>query len=158
MIQHFLYQNDDIYLPMYLRSGNKSDYLRAPLNAFWQGRLRSYDAMVGTIADRFHAAGVPMALVFVPQRAQAGLAAKVDPPTGIHPLLVNQVLRSIADKHGIAFIDATTSIARSKRVGDNYYPIDGHLNGQGHAVVASAIVDGLIADLPLFQGCAAHKL
>ena len=153
VVQHFIYQNDDIYLPMYLRSGNKSDYLREPLNDFWRQRLNHYDAMVGTMSDRFHAAGVPMALVFVPQRAQAGLAAQSRPPAEIHPYLLNRALQAIADKHGISFIDATPRIVRSRRAGSNYYPIDGHLNAQGHGVVASAIVDGLIADLPPFRDC-----
>ncbi len=153
VVQHFLFQNVDLYLSLYLRSGNKAAYLHKPLNPFWRGQMDHYDQMVGAIADRFHAAGIPMALVFVPQRAQAELAAKSSVPSDIHPYVINQELARIAARHGVAFIDTTAAVTSAPSVTSLYYAVDGHLDGRGHIRVAPAIVDGITADLPPFQDC-----
>ncbi len=153
VVQHFLFQNVDLYLSLYLRSGNKAAYLHEPLNPFWRGQMEHYDQMVGTIADRFHAAGIPMALVFVPQRAQAELAAKSSVPPGIHPYVINRELARIAARHGVAFIDTTAAVTSAPSVTSLYYAVDGHLDANGHIRVAPAIVDGITADLPPFQDC-----
>lgn len=76
ILQHYLFQNEDFYLSLYLRSGSKSAYLREPLSHVWQTRLHAFDVILGKIARPFHAVGVPLALIFFPQRAQAGLAAE----------------------------------------------------------------------------------
>ena len=151
--QHYMFQNEDLYLTLYLRSGSKSAYLRKPLNAFWQDRLDQYDLMLGKIADRFHAAGVPLALVFVPQRAQAELAAKDKPWPNVYPYEVNQELQRIAMKHGVPFIDTTQAVSAAADINDLYYAVDGHLDSAGHRLIAPAIVDGMIADLRPFRDC-----
>ena len=151
--QHFMFHNEGLYLSLYLHSGNKSDYLRKPLSDYWENQLRQYDTMVGTIADRFRAAGVPLALVFIPQRAQAELAAKEHGTPNVYPYELNRHLEQIASRHGIGFIDTTKLAAQAPNVGDLYYTVDGHLDGAGHRQVAPAIVDGMIADLTPFKRC-----
>ena len=153
VMQHFLFRNEELYTSLYLHSGSKADYLREPLSDFWEHQLHQYDIMVGKIADRFHAAGVPLALVFVPQRAQAELAAKGHERPNIYPYELNQHLQQIASRHGVAFIDTTKFASEAPSVSDLYYAVDGHLDGAGHRRIAPAIVDGMIADLPPFKSC-----
>jgi GDSL-like Lipase/Acylhydrolase family len=157
IMQHYLFQNEDFYLSLYLRSGSKSAYLRDPLSSDWQARLRAFDGMLGKIADRFRQAGVPLAVVFVPQRAQAGLAANTKRPQDVHPYLINQALQKIAASHGSAFIDTTQTIADSKNVTDLYYAVDGHLDGEGQTLIAPTIVNGMVAALPPFRHCTVSK-
>lgn len=157
ILQHYLFQNQDFYLSLYLRSGSKSAYLRDPLSPEWQTRLQAFNTMLGKIADRFHAAGVPLAVVFVPQRAQAELAAEPNRPADIHPYLINQDLQKIAAGHGTAFIDTTETIAASNDVTGLYYPVDGHLDGKGQSLIAPPIVSGMIADLAPFHDCATKQ-
>lgn len=151
--QHYMFQNEDLYLSLYLHSGSKSAYLREPLSPFWQDKLRAYDVMLGKIADKFHAAGVPLALVYVPQRAQAIVASKQPEMPGLHPYQLDRRLAEIAAKHGVSFIDTTPAVARAPKITDLFYPVDGHLDGAGHTLIAPAIVGGMIADLPPFQDC-----
>ncbi len=157
ILQHYLFQNQDFYLSLYLRSGSKSAYLREPLSPEWQARLQAFDTMLGKIAGRFHAAGVPLAVVFVPQRAQAELAAEANRPAEIYPYLINRALAKIAAEHGAAFIDTTETIARSDDVTGLYYAVDGHLDGKGQMLIAPPIVDGMIADLEPFRDCNAQQ-
>ena len=146
VVQHYLFQKEDLYLSLYLNSGSKSAYLREPLSPFWEGKLRAYDVMLGKIADKFHAAGVPLALVYVPQRAQAIVASKEPGMPGLYPYQLDQRLAAIAASHHVAFIDTTPAVARAPKITDLFYPVDGHLDGEGHTVITSAIVDGIVAE------------
>ena len=151
--QHFMFQNEDLYLPLYLRSGSKSAYMREPLSPFWLEQLDHFDVMLGTIADRFHAAGVPLALVFIPQRAQAAFAKEDGQWPNVHPYMVNRALEQIAAKHGVPFIDTTQTMAKAANVTKLFYAVDGHLDAAGHTLIAPVIADGMIADLAPFRGC-----
>ncbi len=153
--EHFMFENPDIQIPMYLRYGDKADFLRPPFSPAWQQRLAAADAIIGETAARFHAAGVPLLLMVIPQRTQAELLSMKKRPPGIDPFAIQRALSSIAEKHGVGYIDLSSQIMRDPHPANFYYPVDNHLNEDGSRVVARSIVASLSSSgIAAFDGCA----
>lgn len=155
VVEHFMFENPDIQIPMYLQYQDKANFLRPPFSPEWQQRLALADTLIGEAAARFHAAGVPLLLVAIPQRTQAELlATKVRPP-GIDPMALQNALREIAQKHGVGFIDLSSEFRRIPHPGNLYFPVDNHLNEDGSQAVARSIVTSLsTSGIAAFDGCA----
>lgn len=142
--QHFLYENLDSYLPLYLQHGDEADYLRPPLSQGWQRRLRQFDAEVGEIAARTRAAGAPFNLVFVPNRAQAALVRWKRRPPGIDPALLGKAVGEIARRHDVPFLDLTETIGDRPDAAGLFYPVDSHPDGAASAIIADKVTDLLL--------------
>ncbi|MGS0891018.1 SGNH/GDSL hydrolase family protein [Burkholderia stagnalis] len=155
--QHYMFENPDIQVPMYLKYGDKADFLRPPFSDAWRERLETFDSVAATVAGRFRAAGVPVALMLIPQRTQAGLLVAKSLPPGVDPSALDHALAAIAAKHGMRYIDLAESLKRSANPADYYYPVDNHLNAAGARVVARSMVTGLTAGTsPAFPACGSH--
>ncbi|MDR8726572.1 SGNH/GDSL hydrolase family protein [Burkholderia pseudomultivorans] len=153
--EHFMFQNPDIQVPMYLQYGDKANFLRPPFSPAWMQRLAAADTLIGNAAARFHAAGVPLLLLAIPQRTQAELMASKTLPPGVDPMALQHALKAIAEKHGVGFIDLSAEFTRNPHPGNLYYPVDNHLNEDGSQAVASSIVTSLSAGgFAAFDGCA----
>lgn len=142
MESYFILREDTAYVPIFLASGGNGDFMRLPLSVTWTRRLAEFDAMMEQLATLTTARGLPAMLVFVPQRAEAAIAAG-DPVDHIHPLLLPDLLGKIAARHGILFRDMTRMLPRGVQSQRYFYAVNGHINGHGHALAASGIVDGL---------------
>jgi hypothetical protein len=151
--QHFMFRNQSIYLPLYLRYGDKANFLRPPFSAPWQERLRRLDTLVGVLAQRAQAAGVPFMLAFVPQAAQVELMDEPIVPPGIDPAALPAAIAGIMARHHAWFAD-TSAALRARPADQLYYIVDGHLSAEGHALAAALIVRRLV-DEPgsPFAGC-----
>jgi SGNH hydrolase-like domain, acetyltransferase AlgX len=157
--EHFMFENPDIEIPMYLRYGDKADFLRPPFSPEWQQRLATADAIIGETAARFRAAGVPLLVMLIPQRTQAELLSMKRRPSGIDPLALQRALSAIAQKHGVATIDLFSQFARDPHPANFYYPVDNHLNEDGSRAVARSIVTSLSnSGIAAFDGCAHQPL
>jgi hypothetical protein len=143
--QHFLYENLDSYLPLYLQHGDEADFLRPPLSTAWQHRLALFDQEVGQITALTQAKGVPFMLVFVPLRAQAALLRWKHLPNGVDPALLGKAIGNIARHHGASYLDLTETIGGRADVTDLYYPVDSHPNGAASTIIADAVATALIA-------------
>ena len=144
MAQHFLFRNPSVYLPLYLRYGDKADFLRPPFSALWQERLQAFDSLVGTLADRAHRAGVVFAIVFVPQEAQVALmAAGRTVPPGVVPTAFQAEISKIAARHGAFFIDTSVALRARPAPERLYYQVDGHLSGEGQPIAGAYIAQQL---------------
>ncbi|MFT4505306.1 alginate O-acetyltransferase AlgX-related protein [Caballeronia sp. 15711] len=153
--EHFMFENPDIEIPMYLRYGDKADFLRPPFSPEWQHRLATADAIIGETAARFRAAGVPLMVMLIPQRTQAELLAMKKRPSGIDPFALQRALAAIVQKHGATPIDLFSSFASDAHPGNFYYPVDNHLNEDGSRAVARSIVNSLSGSgIAAFDGCA----
>jgi hypothetical protein len=151
--QHLMFRNLGRYVSLYLRYGDKADFLRPPFGPIWQKRLADYDALLGRMADKLKAHHVPFVLVYVPQRAQAALLQDHTDPPGVDPAAFSKAIGKIAGKYGITYIDASPQIAASKDLDALYYAVDGHLSSAGNKVLAKAIEKGLVANLPMLGSC-----
>jgi hypothetical protein len=137
--QHFLFENKDAYIRAYMMYGDKADYLRQPFTPAWQKRFADFDATIGDIAQRLHAAGVPLVIVAVPSRAEAALLSSPQLPAHVDPFAFGRAIEAIATKHGAAYVDLMGPISRIPNAQNLYYPVDGHLTSEGHKVIAEAV-------------------
>ena len=153
--EHFMFENPDIQIPMYLHYADKADFLRSPFSPAWQQRLSVADTLIGELAARFHAAGVPLLVLVIPQRAQAELTTMKTRPSGIDPLALQRMLSAIAQKHGVGYIDVSSEFKKDAHPANLYYPVDNHLNEDGSQAVARSIVASLLSSgIAAFDGCA----
>jgi hypothetical protein len=151
--QHFMFQDRATYVNLYLLHGDDADYLRLPYSANWEQRLRDFETLLREMAARAKAAGVPLMLALGPQRIQTSLLdSRVQPP-GVDPFEIGRRLGAIAARHGVLFQDTLDGFGAVKDPDALFYAVDGHIDAAGNAVVAKSVLDRLVQDAPVFQGC-----
>lgn len=157
LMQHFLFKNRAFYIKAYLLYGDKADFLRSPLTPAWDARLAEFERLAGDMADQAHKAGVPFVLLLGPQQAQAILMSTKHPPAGVDPRVLGRRMAEIAQRHGIILIDSTVAFAQVKQSQDDFFPVDGHPDEKGNAVIAEALARGLEGSVAPFTACAAAR-
>jgi hypothetical protein len=153
--QHFNYEDQDRYIPLYLRHADQADFLRPPFSKVWRLRLQIADMTLSRIADQARRAGVPLIVVFMPARGQAILSAAKSEPKGIDPFALDRAIGEIARRNHAAFVDVTQITSKTAKVADDFYPVDGHPNAFGHALIAQGLGRTLVDQVPAFASCAA---
>ncbi len=153
LAEHLLFRKPSTYIPLYMRNGDKSDFLREPFTQAWQDRLNYADAALGYMADRIHEAGIPFVLVFTPQQAQADIVATGEQFPGVNPSAIDLALMRIAERHSIIFVDMTPDFRGIPDAPDFYLNVDGHLNGGGQAMAALAVEKTLAGPGGPFAAC-----
>lgn len=152
--EHYLFQDPSTYMRIYLTYGDKADFLRTPFSPRWEGRLEGFDLLLGEIAEKFHAAHVPFVLVEMPSLAQVSALALKSPPPGVDPYALNRRLEEISSRRGVRFVDVLDSFRRTPGSNKLFYMVDGHLDGQGQALVSAPFVDQLTqGTAPALSGC-----
>jgi len=152
--QHFLFQDRPTYVRLFMLHGEDAGYLRPPFGPGWEERLRDMDLLLGAMARRAAARGVPMMLVMGPQRIQAALLSEDARSYGADPYAIGQRLGEIAKRHGIFFLDALDAFATLPAPERFFYPWDGHMDAAGSAVFADAVFRRLTAgDIKPFAAC-----
>jgi hypothetical protein len=153
--EHFLFNGGQSYLQLYLRNGDKADFLRPPFTPVWRQRLAVLDRDLGYMADTLHASGTPLIVVFAPQQAQAEILAG-QPAPGTDPRALAVAIGDIAKRHGAVFVDANQAFHKGVDAAADFYPVDGHYNGKGQGVLAGVVEQALIGgDQPIIPGCRA---
>ena len=151
--QHFLFRQPGPYVRLYLQYGDRADFLRPPFSQAWQQRLSDFDHLMAGIAAKFRAAGIPVTLVFVPERAQAALLSAHHAPSGVNPWAFGQEIGAIAHRNGIGYVDMSEAMSRIPDAANLYYPVDGHLSGQGNKFLARLVAQQLQRDVPALTHC-----
>lgn len=151
--QHVFYEEPHRYVPMFLKHGDNIDYLRPPFTPAWRMRVRIADIVIRQVADEAKAAGVPLIVVYVPQRAQALLTAMPELGQGTDPFALGQALRRITTEAGASFVDLTDQTRAIHDQSDLYYPVDSHPTSEGHALIASGLEQAMLKDVPAFAAC-----
>ena len=153
MLQHVMYRDENRYIPMFLKHGDSIDYLRPPFTPVWQMRLRIADLVVQRIADKASAAGVPLIVAFVPQRAQAALSANPAAAKDVDPFALGHALAQSVAAHGATFVDITELTRDVAKQSGLFYPVDTHPTALGHALIARGVERALLAAAPAFEAC-----
>ncbi|WP_433973472.1 SGNH/GDSL hydrolase family protein [Tunturiibacter lichenicola] len=142
LLRHLMYQSQSLYVKASV-SGGANEFLRADQNPQWQTRFQHIDALAADIEGQARAAGVPVAAVLLPNRAQATLISRGDWPADIDPYKVDDQLRSIMTSHGVAYIDIMRDFRAIPNPEKDYFAVDGHPNADGHAVISKLLAKEL---------------
>jgi hypothetical protein len=152
--EHFLFRNRSIYEPIYLRYGDKADYLRPPFTSAWQERLRHFDELIGKLSIQASTAGAPLMIAFIPPQAPMVLMTSATTHPGIDPFALGNAIKATAERHGASFVDTSQILRQREKPELLYYQVDGHLSGEGLPIAAGFIADKLMSgSLASFAGC-----
>jgi lysophospholipase L1-like esterase len=97
----------------------------------WQALEREH----GSILETVRSAGAELVLVYIPQ---AG-------PWGVEHAYPPERLARWGERHGVLVIDTLPALREASKTQPLYFAKDGHANGAGHAVIARAVFDALVA-------------
>ena len=155
MGSYFLLRDDGSYLPIYLRSGSNPDFMRVPMPPRWQDALHAFDVAMAKVARQAREHGVPVTLLFVPQRAEAAMASSHMHQAGFDPQQLPRMLRAIAARNGVAFADMLPEIPPQTPSATIFYPVNGHINAEGHALASKALLRRMTAPGKFMDKCLA---
>jgi len=109
----------------------------------WRARWKEFDNYARDLALRSNTAGVPFAVTAVPDRAEASLISARDWPLDVDPFAFGRRVRSAAESHGCVYLDLLPAFRNVPAAGRLYYPVDGHVNSNGDALIARLLADRL---------------
>lgn len=150
MVQYELYRDPAFQVHAFLLNRDAADYVRDPLTQAWRQRIADLGDLLGRITAR--SGPVPVLLVYIPERAQAALAAMPSDPPGIDPFALPKALAQVAKAHGVALLDATKAFASADDFQSLFYLTDGHPREGGHAALAG-VIDTALRREPAFASC-----
>ena len=154
--QHYLYRDVSAQISAFLRNGSdSSSYVDAPLPPIWHQRIDFLGGVLARITAQTRAAGVPVVLLYVPDRAQAALEIPRFAHPGLNPLGLGEALRQVALAQGAEFADLTPDFAAAQDFASLYYQADGHPSAGGHRIIGRRVVNILLQD-PAFAECRAN--
>ena len=154
-LRHWLYelQSQRQYIHSYLNRPDDSEagFLKAQLSPKWSAHVTEFDTYAADIAARASAARVPLVATFAPNRAQAAMISLGEWPDGFDPYRLDHELRSIITAHGGIYVDILPDFRSVPSPEHLYYPLDGHPEAEGQAVLADLLakrlVDGTVPEL-----------
>jgi hypothetical protein len=142
--EHFLFDDPATYVRLYLLYGDNADFLRQPFTPLWNKRFDQFDVLIGEMADRLHARGIPLVWVAGVQRAQAQLLSTKNLPPRVDPFAFEEKTAEIARKHGAIVITVDQAFQQAANAGKLFYPVDGHLTAPGQQLFGRAIEQQLV--------------
>ena len=150
---HFAFSDPERYLRFFIQHGDSADYLRPGLSDAWRGRLATVDATVGSLAQATQAAHVPLFLMLAPLRPGVLLAHSQAEFPNLDGQAFPNALGAIAARHGAIFVDPTPLESAATNWDQLYFVADGHPNGMGHQVLATALRNSLLANVAQLRDC-----
>jgi hypothetical protein len=144
LMRHFLFESQSQFVKAYLMgSDDEAGFLKSEPSPEWIGRLDQLSTAAAQNGARAKAAGVPIVAVLVPNRAEAAMISMGEWPYGYDPYKLGDEMRSVITSHGGTYIDilpAFRSIPNPERY---YFPVDGHINAEGHAILSKLLAKEL---------------
>lgn len=144
-LRHTLYLSQAQYIRSYLMGAQNASFLAAQWNPLWKQNLSEYEGHFAGIETQAAASGVPLIVVFIPNRAEATMISMGKWPDGYDPYKLGDELRAMAERHDAKYIDILPEFRAVPNVQWFYMPVDGHLYASGHALVADMIARALTA-------------
>jgi hypothetical protein len=126
-----------------METGNEVGYERSETSAELQRRLDKFDNDDAKLEAEARDANVPLVAVMVPNHVQANMVSMGEWPAGYDPYRLDDELRAMVTGHGGIYIDIFPDIRSMPSLQRGYFPIDGHPNAMGHAIISSLLAKEL---------------
>jgi hypothetical protein len=136
-------ESQDEYVKSYLKNGDDASFLKTEPDAKWQSQLQEFDAELAQIVGLADNAKVPLVAVFVPNRPQVAMISKGDWPAGYDPFKLENEVHDAIVSHGGRFIDILGDYRGIPVPERHYFPVDGHPDADGQAIIARFLAKGL---------------
>jgi hypothetical protein len=148
VLRHYLYefQSEDQFVRASLQdksSDDESGFLRLAQGPAWQQHWVDFGGHAQDMLARAHAAGIPMAVVFAPNRLQAAMISAGEWPAGYDPYGVNRNVQSLVAAGGGTFIGLLPHYRAIPGSEHFYLALDGHPTTAGYAFLGEAIAQQL---------------
>ncbi len=142
-LRHTLYLSQSQYMRSYLADASVSSVLAADWSPQWKQHMADYEVQLARIAKQARAAGIPLAVVQVPNRAEATMISMGNWPAGYNPYKLGDEVRAAADRNCAIYIDILPEFRDVPNAERYYMPVDTHPYPSGHALLAGMIARGL---------------
>lgn len=139
LLRHLLYESQSQYMRSCLMNTDNWGFLLKPEPPRWTERWQAFAAYIADMADRARGVGVPFVVTALPERAEALLISSGTSPPNLDPFAFGGKLRSLVENHSGVYLDLLSGFRHVPGAERLYYPVDDHLDGQGHAVVAGLL-------------------
>ena len=136
LLQHWLYQSQSQYLRHYLADGSAADFLRSHPSQAWQHDAARFAQYAADIKARTASIGAKLVVVVLPNRAQAAMISLDHWPENFNPYGMGEKVENIVAGEGGIYLDVLHAFQRVPDPEQYYFPVDGHLDPNGHALVA----------------------
>jgi len=145
LLRHFLYESQSQYLKSSLVGSmrDQSGFLKANLDQDWLDHLRAFNDDAAEFEARAKAAGVPVVVLLLPNRAQTAMISMGTWPAGYDPYNLDNELRRIVESHGATYITILPDYRGIPNPEQGYFPMDQHPNSEGHALIARFLAKAL---------------
>lgn len=140
---HFLYQSQSLYVKASLRDDDSTGFMKTDPTESWRNSSRKSDFYITNINNQAKSAGVPVAASLIPSRAQAAMLSMGEWPPGYDPFKLDRELRTAFTRNGATYIDVLPDYETIPNPEQGYFPVDGHPNEEGDAVIASFLAKEL---------------
>ena len=139
---------DPSYVALYSISARR-EYFSAPPSDHCLRQLETTESLLATAASLCRQAGVPFAVVSLPQQFQVIAEASELAPDGVDVDHIDRSMREFAVRQGFRWISGQDALVEEYRKNgdDLYFRLDGHLNTAGHSLVARWLSDRFSIDL-----------
>jgi len=145
VLNHFLiaHESQDQYVSSYLKNEDDAGFLRSKPGEKWARNMDAFKRYATQFVNQAKMAGVPLVAVLIPNRAEAAMISRDAWPAGYDPYKLGEVLRSMIEPQGGVYVDLLPAFRRIPNPERHYFPVDGHLDGEGHAMIARMLEEEL---------------
>jgi hypothetical protein len=160
LLKEFLYESPSQYVQSSFMGGDyQKEFLQSESSAEWSRELKVFDSSASSIAEQARKAGIPLVVVFVPDRTQAALISMTGAgPKGFDPYKVGNEVRSIIVSHGGTYLDILPEFRTIPNPQLGYFALDGHPNALGQATIARFLTNKLAdAAIPALSAAATRQ-
>jgi len=153
MVKHFLIANQSQgqYTESYLKNDTDAQFLKTQPSANWLHYMRTFQTQAAEFEKLANSAGIPFVAVLLPNRAQAAMLSMGSWPQGYDPCKLDDELRRIIVSDDGIYVDILPNFRSVPSAEQYYFPVDGHLDADGHAMVsrmlAKELTSGVVPSL-----------
>jgi hypothetical protein len=139
LLQHFLYASNGSYARLATLWPGDPGFLAAKPDAEGQQQLADFDRYAAQVEGKAQQAGIPLAAVLIPERAQAAMLTAGAWPAGIDPMRLDRDLGGIVRGHEGIYLEILPQFRGLANPAQYYFPVDGHPNPVGHEMLAKML-------------------